>query len=300
MYNHMPKITISTARLAGYQYHDRYPDRVTAEFTAFLSDAKAMYPNLIFRRSSPLAAWIQFKPSDPYAVAKISYEDVRLRRARDSADVLTYNLYSRTFYNSAVSSDRIEHHMKKSKSPQAILKDIGTYTKALTTHELVRLTADDVATSIYEFFGPMIRKKKLLSNKIGVLSNSAAEQYVLNMARSDKSTLPPTLSDVGDFADVHSELELFNLNARRVCAVCADEPLIRVLTVPTRLTYEGAPALAADRLDITDPSAVEVYCPSQLPSVIADRLNALRIVENMEFVPNVGIKHSDTVFYVVI
>ena len=42
------------------------------------------------------------------------------------------------------------------------------------------------------------------------------------------------------------------------------------------------------------------YGLNDLPEIYRGRIDALNITEPMEFIPGVGIKHSDRIFYVVI
>ena len=266
-----------------------------AVFTSFLSSARKAYPHLTFYRVSSLSAWIMFNKDDLYGVAKITYEDARIRRSSKPQN--TFNLYSRTIYNPRVSDYREEYNLKKSSDSNNIIVAIGRYVKPLSPQELVNLSGSDVSSILYEFFNPLVRNLRRLRQNIGLVEGSPAERFMLNMGRSD-TTLPPELQLVTEYLESIDSYDAMNIHKREVHAVIIANDAVRVIAVPTRYRYDGVP----DVETFDDPSKYEytIYGHNEVPELYRNRINVLNITERMEFIPGVGIKHSDKVFYVVI
>jgi len=284
-------------------YSTAYAGYDGSEFSLFLDQVKARYPHLKAYRSRVTEAWLAFGDEDLFAVAKLTYEDSRIRVPPktwgDTTDHRTFNLFSRTIENFKIKRDKEEHHLKKSKSDAVILDAIGRYTKPLTTHELVLLTSSEVSTPIYEFYGPVVRQRDALRRTVGVISGSPAERYLMQVARNNKEDLSAELADVTRFVSMCDELEALDLHKREVKAVHIDGDTVRVVDVPTRHRYDGVPDLHPVGVR-SDEMHYAIYSVKDVPDIIRDRVNALNILGRLEFVPNVGIKHSDKVFYVVI
>ena len=121
---------------------------------------------------------------------------------------------------------------------------------------------------------------------------------MLNMGRSDTTTLPPELQPVTEYLESIDSYDAMNIHKREVHAVIIANDAVRVIAVPTRYRYDGVP----DVVTFDDPSKYEytIYGHNEVPELYRNRINVLNITERMEFIPGVGIKHSDKVFYVVI
>jgi hypothetical protein len=266
-----------------------------AVFTSFLSSARKAYPHLTFYRISSISAWIMFNKDDLYGVAKITYEDARIRLTGKARD--TFNLYSRTICNPRVHDTRDQYHLKSSSDSNNIIVAIGKYVKPLSPQELVNLSGSDVSSTLYEFFNPLVRNLRRLRQNIGLIEGSPAERFMLNMGRSD-TTLPPELQPVTEYLESIDSYDAMNIHKREVHAVIIANDAVRVVAVPTRYRYDGVP----DVVTFDDPSKYEytIYGHSEVPELYRNRINVLNITERMEFIPGVGIKHSDKVFYVVI
>jgi hypothetical protein len=266
-----------------------------AVFTSFLSSARKAYPHLTFYRISSLSAWIMFNKDDLYGVAKITYEDARIRLTGKARD--TFNLYSRTICNPRVNDTRDQYHLKSSSDSNNIIVAIGRYVKPLSPQELVNLSGSDVSSILYEFFNPLVRNLRRLRQNIGLVEGSPAERFMLNMGRSD-TTLPPELQLVTEYLESIDSYDAMNIHKREVHAVIIANDAVRVMAVPTRYRYDGVP----DVVTFDDPSKYEytIYGHNEVPELYRNRINVLNITERMEFIPGVGIKHSDKVFYVVI
>ena len=266
-----------------------------AVFTSFLSSARKAYPHLTFYRTSSISAWIMFNKDDLYGVAKITYEDARIRLAGKARD--TFNLYSRTICNPRVHDTRDQYHLKSSSDSNNIIVAIGKYVKPLSPQELVNLSGSDVSSTLYEFFNPLVRNLRRLRQNIGLIEGSPAERFMLNMGRSD-TTLPPELQPVTEYLESIDSYDAMNIHKREVHAVIIANDAVRVIAVPTRYRYDGVP----DVVTFDDPSKYEytIYGHNEVPELYRNRINVLNITERMEFIPGVGIKHSDKVFYVVI
>ena len=266
-----------------------------AVFTSFLSSARKAYPHLTFYRVSSLSAWIMFNKDDLYGVAKITYEDARIRLTGKARD--TFNLYSRTICNPRVHDTRDQYHLKSSSDSNNIIVAIGKYVKPLSPQELVNLSGSDVSSTLYEFFNPLVRNLRRLRQNIGLIEGSPAERFMLNMGRSD-TTLPPELQLVTEYLESIDSYDAMNIHKREVHAVIIANDAVRVVAVPTRYRYDGVP----DVVTFDDPSKYEytIYGHNEVPELYRNRINVLNITERMEFIPGVGIKHSDKVFYVVI
>jgi hypothetical protein len=274
---------------------DSYAGQNGAVFTSFLSSARKAYPHLTFYRISSISAWIMFNKDDLYGVAKITYEDARIRLTGKARD--TFNLYSRTICNPRVNDTRDQYHLKSSFDSNNILVAIGKYVKPLSPQELVNLSGSDVSSTLYEFFNPLVRNLRRLRQNIGLIEGSPAERFMLNMGRSD-TTLPPELQPVTEYLESIDSYNAMNIHKREVHAVIIANDAVRVVAVPTRYRYDGVP----DVVTFDDPSKYEytIYGHSEVPELYRNRINVLNITERMEFIPGVGIKHSDKVFYVVI
>jgi hypothetical protein len=209
----------------------------------------------------------------------------------------TFNLYSRTICNPRVNDSREEYHLKKSSDSNNIIVAIGKYVKPLSPQELVNLSGSDVSSTLYEFFNPLVRNLRRLRQNIGLVEGSPAERFMLNMGRSD-TTLPPELQPVTEYLESIDSYDAMNIHKREVHAVIIANDAVRVIAVPTRYRYDGVP----DVVTFDDPSKYEytIYGHSEVPELYRNRINVLNITERMEFIPGVGIKHSDKVFYVVI
>ena len=267
-----------------------------AVFTSFLSSARKAYPHLTFYRVSSLSAWIMFNKDDLYGVAKITYEDARIRRSSKPQN--TFNLYSRTICNPRVNDSREEYHLKKSSDSNNIIVAIGRYVKPLSPQELVNLSGSDVSSTLYEFFNPLVRNLRRLRQNIGLVEGSPADRFMLNMGRSGAVALPPELQLVTEYLESIDSYDAMNIHKREVHAVIIANDAVRVIAVPTRYRYDGVP----DVVTFDDPSKYEytIYGHNEVPELYRNRINVLNITERMEFIPGVGIKHSDKVFYVVI
>lgn len=274
---------------------DSYAGQNGAVFTSFLSSARKAYPHLTFYRISSISAWIMFNKDDLYGVAKITYEDTRIRLTGKARD--TFNLYSRTICNPRVNDTRDQYHLKSSSDSNNIIVAIGKYVKPLSPQELVNLSGSDVSSTLYEFFNPLVRNLRRLRQNIGLVEGSPAERFMLNMGRSD-TTLPPELQLVTEYLESIDSYDAMNIHKREVHAVIIANDAVRVIAVPTRYRYDGVP----DVVTFDDPSKYEytIYGHSEVPELYRNRINVLNITERMEFIPGVGIKHSDKVFYVVI
>jgi hypothetical protein len=272
-----------------------YAGQNGAVFTSFLSSARKAYPHLTFYRISSISAWIMFNKDDLYGVAKITYEDARIRLTGKARD--TFNLYSRTICNPRVHDTRDQYHLKSSSDSNNIIVAIGRYVKPLSPQELVNLSGSDVSSILYEFFNPLVRNLRRLRQNIGLVEGSPAERFMLNMGRSD-TTLPPELQLVTEYLESIDSYDAMNIHKREVHAVIIANDAVRVVAVPTRYRYDGVP----DVVTFDDPSKYEytIYGHSEVPELYRNRINVLNITERMEFIPGVGIKHSDKVFYVVI
>ena len=274
---------------------DSYAGQNGAVFTSFLSSARKAYPHLTFYRISSISAWIMFNKDDLYGVAKITYEDTRIRLTGKARD--TFNLYSRTICNPRVNDTRDQYHLKSSSDSNNIIVAIGKYVKPLSPQELVNLSGSDVSSTLYEFFNPLVRNLRRLRQNIGLVEGSPAERFMLNMGRSD-TTLPPELQLVTEYLESIDSYDAMNIHKREVHAVIIANDAVRVIAVPTRYRYDGVP----DVVTFDDPSKYEytIYGHNEVPELYRNRINVLNITERMEFIPGVGIKHSDKVFYVVI
>ena len=272
-----------------------YAGQNGAVFTSFLSSARKAYPHLTFYRISSISAWIMFNKDVLYGVAKITYEDARIRLTGKARD--TFNLYSRTICNPRVHDTRDQYHLKSSSDSNNIIVAIGKYVKPLSPQELVNLSGSDVSSTLYEFFNPLVRNLRRLRQNIGLVEGSPAERFMLNMGRSD-TTLPPELQLVTEYLESIDSYDAMNIHKREVHAVIIANDAVRVIAVPTRYRYDGVP----DVVTFDDPSKYEytIYGHSEVPELYRNRINVLNITERMEFIPGVGIKHSDKVFYVVI
>jgi hypothetical protein len=275
---------------------DNYAGQDGAVFTSFLSSARKAYPHLTFYRMSSISAWILVNKDDLYGVARITYEDARIRRTSKPQN--TFNLYSRTICNPRVNDTREEYHLKKSSDSDKTIAAIGKWVKPLSPQELINLTGSDVSSTIYEFFHPLVRNLRRLRQSIGLVEGSPAERFMLNMGRSATTTLPPELQQVTDYLESIDTYDAMNIHKRQVHAVLIADDAVRVIAVPTRYRYDGVP----DVITFDDPSEYEytIYGHNEVPELYRNRINVLNITERMEFIPGVGIKHSDRVFYVVI
>lgn len=300
----MVSITLKAAELRRRLYpEDSYAGNNGAIFTEFLKDVRKAYPHLTFWRTGSGEAWIMTHKNDLYGVAKISYDDVRVKRpasswSTPSRDHMTFNLYSRTIVNPNVRDDRDEHHMKRTTSGSKLLPFIGGYVKALTAPELVRLTMPDVSHVIHEFYSPIVRRRDMCRRTAGLVPDSPVERYILSVSRAQAGTLPAELKPVLDYIEVSDELFSLNIRSREVRAVVFGPSEVRVMVIATRYRYDGVPDLAY--ITPTENAEYTIYGYDEVPQVIKDRVNVLNITEPLEFIPNVGVKHSDKVFYVVI
>lgn len=300
----MVGITLKTTEIRRRLYpEDSYAGQNAVIFTEFLKDVRRAYPHLTFYRTGSGEAWILTHKDDLYGVAKISYDDVRLKRRTSSwktppSDQMTFNLYSRTIVNPNVRDDRDEHHMKRTATGAKLLPVIGQYVKALTAPELIRLTMPDVSHVIHEFYSPIVRRRDMCRRTAGLVPDSPVERYILSVSRAQTGTLPTELKPVLDYIEVSDELSSINIRSREVRAVVFGPNEVRVMVVATRYRYDGVPDFAyATRIEDDE---YTIYGYDEVPQVIKDRVNVLNIGEPLEFIPNVGVKHNDTVFYVVI
>ena len=275
---------------------DRPVDMVQGTFFAYLDAAREAYPHFTFVRTAPAAAWVFADPDDLYAVAKITYADERLRRRGKTVN--TYNVFSRTIKNTTIRPENDEHHLRKSSALDKALKDLGRYVKPLTLPELVNLTSDEVNTALQGFFGPLVALRDRKRREIGIVPGTPAARYVLSMGRGARDTVPPDMASVFEFVEAHDMVEQFDLASRDVRAVVFSKTGVFVAASHIYVRYDGVPSLSIGRGFAG--GEYEIYDPADVPQVIQDRVNVLNITEGMEFIPNVGVKHSDKVFYVVI
>lgn len=275
---------------------DRHVDMAHVSFLAYLNAAREAYPHFTFIRTGPSIAWVIASPDDLYAVAKITYDDVRIRGG--DGLVKTYNVFSRTIENKAVRTDREERYLRKSTAMDKAIKDIGRYVKPLTNRELVALASVDVNDALHAFFGKIVALRDRKRREIGVVPGTPAAQYILRLGREKMDTLPPELAAVAEFVEAHDMVEQFDLSARDVRAVVLSNNGAFVLPRPIYTRYDGIPALMTTSGSFKND--YQIYDLADVPQVIQDRVNVLNITGGMEFIPDVGVKHSDKVFYVVI
>jgi len=121
---------------------------------------------------------------------------------------------------------------------------------------------------------------------------------MLSVARDNAAALPFELQQVIEFLESHEELNAADPHKRAVHALIIADDGVRVMPVPTGYRYGGVPELVPTEI----PGGVEylIYGLNDLPEIYRGRIDVLNIAEPMEFVPGVGIKHSDRLFYVVI
>jgi hypothetical protein len=293
----MAEITVKATDIRKRLYPENsYDGQYGAIFTDFLSSARKAHPNLTFYRTRNDTAWVMVDKNDLYAVAKITYADARVKSRGSSKP--TFNLYSRAIRNRSVNEYRDEHHLTRFSDSAKTIDAIGTYVKPLTVKELVRLTAPEVSSSLDRFFDPLVRKQNMQRRNIGLLPESLAERFMLSVARDNAAALPFELQQVIEFLESHEELNAADPHKRAVHALIIADDGVRVMPVPTGYRYGGVPELVPTAI----PGGVEylIYGLNDLPEIYRGRIDVLNITEPMEFVPGVGTKHSDRLFYVVI
>jgi hypothetical protein len=293
----MVEISVKATDIQKQLYPENsYEGQYGAIFTAFLSSARKAHPGLTFYRTRTDTAWVMVDKNDLYAVAKITYADARVNPSRSPKP--TFNLYSRTIRNRNVKDYRDAHHLTKFSDSAKAIAAIGAYVKPLTVTELVRLTAPEVSDVLYAFFNPLVRKQNMQRRNIGLLPESLAERFMLGVARDNAAALPFELQQVIEFLESHEELNAADPHKRAVHALIIADDGVRAMPVPTGYQYEGVPELVPTKI----PGEVEylIYGLNDLPEIYRGRIDVLNITEPMEFIPGVGIKHSDRLFYVVI
>jgi hypothetical protein len=103
-----------------------------------------------------------------------------------------------------------------------------------------------------------------------------------------------------EFLELHRGVETLGIKNKIIKAVFFDSRGAHVFDVGMRTAYDGVPTVFMASAQLTDQSSRYAVQWNELDPTIKGRVEVLNIMEPMEFVPNVGLKHSDRLFYVVI
>jgi hypothetical protein len=292
----MLPVTISMEKLKSRPEHlnTNYAGEAGSTFTEALNAAKAAYPNLRFYRVDSRTAWIYFDDSDLYAVAMISYGDARLRIPRNNAaPKYTYNVSSRMI--------ELPNNIKRCKTLEAMLCAIGTEVRALRPVQTVFMaTEESVSPAVRAVFAPLVRDLIRKRRELGVTPGGAVEAALAAGTANLQSAAPSTVQLVTEFLELHREVQALDVKNKTVKAVFFDRRGVYVFDVATRYTYDGTPDVFMSSQLRDQQVSVEPVPLDAVDPVIRGRMEVLNIVEPLEFVPNVGLKHSDRLFYVVV
>lgn len=296
----MLTVTMSMDRLKSIPEHSstNYTGEAGSTFTEVLSAAKAAYPNLGFYRIDSRSAWIYFDDNDLYAVARVSYADARQRVPRNnSSPKYTYNLESRMIETPS--------NLKRCNTLKTLLRVIGTEVKALRPVQTVYMVTEDfVSNAVKAVFTPKIREINRLRRELGfVPSNagpSAIEDALLTGNLVYHSAAPKTIQLINEFLDLYGEAQALDIRNKTVKAVFSDWRGAHVFDVATRYTYDGTPDVFMSAQLRDQQASVQPIPLDAVDPAIRGRMEVLNIMEPLEFVPNVGVKCTDRLFYVVI
>lgn len=271
-----------------------YTSEAGHHFTEVLDEIMKAYPNLRFYRHDGRAAWIYFDESDLYAVALISYSDARLRIPNaHRKEKLTYNLSSRMI--------ELPENTRRCNTKEALIRAVGTKVKALTPAQAVYMaTNNDAPDAIRKAFGSKLQKLNGKRRELGFIEGSAFEDCLVKGLIDFQRAPQTTATLAAEFLELHRELETLGIKNKIIKAVFFDFRGAHVFDVGMRTSYDGVPTVFMASAQLTDQNSRYAVQWNELDPTIKGRVDVLNIMEPMEFVHNVGLKHSDRLFYVVI
>lgn len=292
----MLPMTMSMDKLKSRPEHSNmsYAGEAGSIFTEVLSAARAAYPNLGFYRVDSRSAWIYFDDSDLYAVAMISYADARQRIPRtNSAPKYTYNVWSRVIERPS--------NLKRCNTLETMLRTIGTEVKALRPVQSVYMATDDfVSNAVKAAFIPTIRDLNRARRDLGFTPGSALEDALMSGALAYPLAKPDMAALLEEFVGLRKKADELDIRNKTVKAILFDRRGVYVFNIATRYTYDGTPDVFMSAQLRDQQASVEPIPPEEVDPVLRGRVEVLNIMEPLEFVPNVGVKCTDRLFYVVI
>jgi hypothetical protein len=195
----------------------------------------------------------------------------------------------------------LPNNIKRRKTLEAMLCAIGTEVRALRPVQTVFMATEDfVSPAVKAVFAPLLRDLIRKRRELGFTPGSAVETALEAGTISLKSAAPIMVQLVTEFLELHREVQALDVRNKTVKAVFFDCRGVYVFDVGTRYTYDGTPDVFMSSQLRDQQVSVEPMPLDNVDPIIRGRTDVLNIMEPLEFVPNVGLKHSDRLFYVVV
>jgi len=237
-------------------------------------------------RQSLAEVWV-YMPEHDYAMMRIGYADYAVRGSGDTK----FGVYSRLLQNDKFSTDRDQYHMATSDNLERILKTVKKIMRPYTPHDSANVTFEDYQTKVHQNVwraNGAAREAKDAVMGLNDLRNELFALYDLGYEFASE-----TLKDkIGKWKIAASEMAMAEAAKRDTYYVNVllqgDELICNVISVHNVRKING----------VTPTHTAQTFKMEDLPEDIAEKVATLGMVDNGHYVEGVGMKVSDTRFWI--
>ena len=227
----------------------------------------------------------------PFALGFVSYGD----HAVDRSDDFTYAVLSRKIENPKYACHREQHNMMMSKDMKKAIKLAKTYLTPYTTHELATAMYDPIHDNTQRELHRTQRQMRDTLDPV-IHNHEIIIAELLNMIRQGVEFSTPQFRDIAKC--LQDRVEVYKEQAdRQVSAL-----FVRLYNIGED-TYADVKEATDVRRNSMGKSALKdtetkTYALSELPEDITHSIASLNILNNNQYVTNVGMKVDDRHFWV--
>lgn len=267
-------------------------------FGAFLDKLKAEIPHLNIHRANATKAHLYYE-DDTVTAGCVTLADVRMV-SRSGVSKVTYNIITPSIVNPKYTDNNELHHSKSTANPDTAIALIKTYVRRPTLHHILALTSYAMGKPADD---ALAQKRTELADtlaKLGVRGLSTPAFYALEQC-AGASFIPTTTRElIAKANQLQVDVEQMALGKRDLALVqllgSGDSLMARygMLTKDAIKSWwynHGNDSIAGD---------IHTVETSELPEEIVNRMAVLSIVDDGQYVPEVGVRVGERLFYAVL
>tara|TARA_R100001369_G_scaffold59435_4_gene86218 strand:- start:406 stop:1356 length:951 start_codon:yes stop_codon:yes gene_type:complete len=269
----------------------------------FLRDIQLAFRGCVVKCSDVEATagvWHVYMPDDVYTMGWVDINP------RDNV-LYTYSVYSRLITNNKYGQGTRDFRTVTTTIPKKALKNAKEYLRRLTHADLVRCSIEKATSKIHDACEKSSSVfKAAFCTAAGVRHVSNHEERMMKpmldemlvLLDTEHSFIDPSMSDnLAQLRDTRKARDLDILNSKAdVYAIRVYEKLGRQVFESIRL--DGGLDNHSNRYARVSHQASEVFYEDTLPEGVLGKLSALAICDKDEYIPQVGYRYDESVFYV--
>ena len=278
------------------EWDNRYHMTNVQAFKEFLDKVRVEIPYLNIIRTGGTSAYFYYE-DDAVTAGYVTFGD--MRRTIKTVLKPLYHVVSHTIKNPKYADHNDLHHSKSSANPDKAITLLKTHMRRPSLEHVVAVTKDIFCEPAR--IGDQVRSKSLADalNALGVRSSETPAFYALEQLRGLALLPQDTQATLDKAVNLKAEIaasSLANLNvvAVQLRGMGEDVTAQYGKMTPTALSYwYGA-------MDNPFHDGKYMSAVSDLPEEIANRMAVLSIVDDSQYVPEVGVRIGERLFYVVL